>query len=130
MALFVVIGGILASEWLGLKDHGVKLLGTVPQGLPTFCLPAIKWADLNELLPLAFACFLLGAVETAAIGRMFTALGFGHFWTANMKPAEAHSSGAERPGFWPSFRVAEELCRHVSGCESQRDCVVVRIVLV
>jgi MFS superfamily sulfate permease-like transporter len=29
--------------------------------------------DLNELLPLAFACFLLGAVETAAIGRMFAA---------------------------------------------------------
>ena len=29
--------------------------------------------DFNELLPLAFACFLLGAVETAAIGRMFAA---------------------------------------------------------
>jgi MFS superfamily sulfate permease-like transporter len=28
---------------------------------------------LNNLLPLAFACFLLGAVETAAIGRMFAA---------------------------------------------------------
>ena len=28
---------------------------------------------MNELLPLAFACFLLGAVETAAIGRMFAA---------------------------------------------------------
>ena len=28
---------------------------------------------LNDLLPLAFACFLLGAVETAAIGRMFAA---------------------------------------------------------
>ena len=27
--------------------------------------------DLNELLPLAMACFLLGAVETSAIGRMF-----------------------------------------------------------
>ena len=29
--------------------------------------------DVNELLPLAMACFLLGAVETAAIGRMFAA---------------------------------------------------------
>jgi MFS superfamily sulfate permease-like transporter len=27
--------------------------------------------DLRELMPLALACFLLGAVETAAIGRMF-----------------------------------------------------------
>ena len=73
VALFVVVGGIVASGWLDLDAHGVKMLGTVPQGLPDFGLPAIQWADLNDLLPLALACFLLGAVETAAIGRMFTA---------------------------------------------------------
>jgi len=72
VALFVVVGGIMASDWLGLKAHEVELLGAVPQGLPQG-LPAIQWADLNELLPLAFACFLLGAVETAAIGRTFAA---------------------------------------------------------
>ncbi|MBE7498889.1 MAG: STAS domain-containing protein [Verrucomicrobiales bacterium] len=73
VALVVVVGGIAASAWLGLEAHGVKLLGEVPQGLPPVGLPAIRWADLNTLLPLAVACFLLGAVETAAIGRMFTA---------------------------------------------------------
>ncbi|MGH7492212.1 MAG: SulP family inorganic anion transporter [bacterium] len=73
VALFVVIGGIVASAWLSLEGRGVKLLGEVPQGLPAIGLPAIHWADLNDLLPLAFACFMLGAVETAAIGRMFTA---------------------------------------------------------
>src|SRR5213080_5146829 len=73
VALFVVVGGIVASGWLGLEARGVKLLGEVPQGLPAFGLPAIHWADWDELLPLAFACFLLGAVETAALGRMFTA---------------------------------------------------------
>jgi len=73
VALVVVVGGILASEWLGLGARGVKMLGMVPQGLPPLGLPAIRWADLNELLPLATACFLLGAVETAAIGRMFAA---------------------------------------------------------
>ena len=73
VALFVVIGGIIASSALSLEQRGVKLLGEVPQGLPPIGLPAIQWSDLNQLLPLAFACFLLGAVETAAIGRMFTA---------------------------------------------------------
>ena len=73
VALFVVVGGIVASSMLSLDAYGVKLLGTVPQGLPPIGLPAIQWADLNQLLPLAIACFLLGAVETAAIGRMFTA---------------------------------------------------------
>jgi sulfate permease, SulP family len=73
VALFIVIGGIVASSALNLDSHGVKLLGEVPQGLPMPGLPAIHWSDLNKLLPLAIACFLLGAVETAAIGRMFTA---------------------------------------------------------
>ena len=73
VALLVVVGGIVASALLGLEDRGVKLLGAVPQGLPPLGLPAIAWTDLNALLPLAIACFLLGAVESAAIGRMFTA---------------------------------------------------------
>jgi high affinity sulfate transporter 1 len=73
VALFVVMGGILASIWLGLEARGVTLLGEVPGGLPAIGLPALRWTDLNDLLPLALACFLLGAVETAAIGRMFTA---------------------------------------------------------
>lgn len=73
VALFVVIGGIVASKLIGLDSHGVALLGGVPQGLPTLGLPSLAWADVNDLLPLALACFLLGAVETAAIGRMFAA---------------------------------------------------------
>src|SRR5438874_8138918 len=43
VALFVVVGGILASGWLGLEARGVKLLGEVPQGLPAFGLPPIHW---------------------------------------------------------------------------------------
>ena len=73
VALFVVVGGIIASSMLSLDARGVKLLGEVPQGLPPIGLPPIQWADFNQLLPLAIACFMLGAVETAAIGRMFTA---------------------------------------------------------
>ena len=79
VALFVVVAGILASSWLALDTKGVAMLGEVPKGLPAPGLPAIHWADLNDLLPLAFACFLLGAVETAAIGRMFTAKHGGRF---------------------------------------------------
>jgi hypothetical protein len=73
MALLVVIGGIVASSLFSLDTRGVRLLGDLPRGLPGLSLPAIDWADLNELLPLALACFMLGAVESAAIGRMFAA---------------------------------------------------------
>jgi high affinity sulfate transporter 1 len=72
VALFVVIGSIVVAAYTGLESRGVKLLGDVPQGLPAIGLPAIQWSDLNNLLPLGLACFLIGAVETAAIGRMFT----------------------------------------------------------
>jgi MFS superfamily sulfate permease-like transporter len=73
VALFVVIGGVVASGMLGLEARGVKLLGALPPGLPALGLPALHWRDENSLLPLAVACFLLGAVETAAIGRTFAA---------------------------------------------------------
>ena len=73
VGLFVVIGGIVVASLMSLDARGVKLLGAIPQGLPPISLPAVHWRDLNDLLPLALACFMLGAVETAAIGRMFAA---------------------------------------------------------
>jgi high affinity sulfate transporter 1 len=79
VALFVVVGSIILSSLLSLETYGVKLLGEVPQGLPAISLPAVQWVDVKNLLPLAFACFMLGAVETAAIGRMFTAKHGGRF---------------------------------------------------
>src|SRR6266478_4336865 len=79
VALFVVIGGIAAASMLSLETRGVNLIGSVPQGIPPLRIPAVQWHDLNQVLPLAFACFLLGAVETAAIGRMFAAKYGGRF---------------------------------------------------
>jgi high affinity sulfate transporter 1 len=73
VAFFVVVLGILAASWLNLQARGVALLGEVPRGLPTLGLPAVSRVELNELVPLALACFVLGAVETSAIGRMFAA---------------------------------------------------------
>ena len=73
VSLFVVIGGIVAARIFGLDARGVALLGTVPRGIPVPALPLVSRADLNALLPLAMACFVLAAVETAAIGRMFAA---------------------------------------------------------
>lgn len=72
VALFVVIAGIVAATFINVAAHGVKLMGEVPRGLPMPSLPAVHYEDVRDLLPLALACFLLGAVETAAIGRMFS----------------------------------------------------------
>ncbi|HEU4938943.1 MAG TPA: sulfate permease [Vicinamibacterales bacterium] len=71
IAFFVVIGGMLAARLLNLETRGVSLLGDVPQGLPVLGAPAVSRVDLNQLFPLALAAFILAAVETSAIGRMF-----------------------------------------------------------
>jgi high affinity sulfate transporter 1 len=73
VALFVVIGGIVAAAVLRLDERGVALLGEVPQGLPLPAFPLVSRADVNTILPLGMACFVLAAVETTAIGRMFGA---------------------------------------------------------
>ena len=73
VALFVVIGGIVAAGLLQLDQRGVALLGEVPQGLPGLSFPLVSRADVNTILPLGMACFVLAAVETTAIGRMFGA---------------------------------------------------------
>jgi high affinity sulfate transporter 1 len=71
VAFVVVVGGILAAGALDLQARGVALLGDVPRGLPPIGWPSLSRADLNQLLPLAIASFVLAAVETSAIGRMF-----------------------------------------------------------
>jgi high affinity sulfate transporter 1 len=73
VALFVVAGGIGAAALLGLDRQGVSLLGTVPRGLPALGWPSVRGVDIDQLLMLSVACFLLAAVETAAIGRTFAA---------------------------------------------------------
>jgi high affinity sulfate transporter 1 len=84
VALFVVIAAILLASTTDLAGRGVKMLGAVPRGLPELGLPVVRAGDLNALLPLAMACFLLGAVETAAIGRMF-ALKHGYRFEPNQE---------------------------------------------
>jgi high affinity sulfate transporter 1 len=73
VALFVVIGGIVAAGVFRLSERGVALLGEIPQGLPMPSLPLVTRADINTIFPLSMACFVLAAVETSAIGRMFGA---------------------------------------------------------
>ncbi len=120
VALFVVIGGIVAASALSLETHGVKLIGAVPQGIPPFRLPTIYWQDLNQLLPLAFACFLLGAVETAAVGRMLVAKHGGRFDAnqENLALAASNLAAGLGSGFPVSGGTSQSLVNEDAGART------------
>jgi high affinity sulfate transporter 1 len=120
VALFVVIGGIVAASAFSLETDGVKLIGAVPQGIPPFRLPTVYWQDLNQLLPLAFACFLLGAVETAAIGRMLVAKHGGRFDAnqENLALAASNLAAGLGSGFPVSGGTSQSLVNEEGGAKT------------
>src|SRR2546421_3264100 len=119
-ALFVVIAGIVAASIMDLGSLGVKLLGQVPQGLPPFGLPAVHLSDLNDLLSLALGCFLLGMVETAALGRMF-AVKHGYRFDANQELlgiASANVMAGLGHGFPVSGGMSQSLVNESGGART------------
>src|SRR6266403_1501149 len=120
VSLFVVIAGIIAASIMDFASRGVKLLGQVPQGLPPFGLPAVHVSDLNDLLPLALGCFLLGMVETAALGRMF-AVKHGYRFDANQELlgiASANVMAGLGHGFPVSGGMSQSLVNESGGART------------
>jgi len=76
VALGVVILSLVAVPLFGLAQHGVKVVGELPSGLPTFVLAEFHLRDLDAetrrgLASLAFACFLLAYIESISAARTF-----------------------------------------------------------
>jgi SulP family sulfate permease len=57
------------SYAVGLDEHGVKVLGEVPRGLPEFSLPGLEWDQIRQLLPLALTMALVGFAQTISVGK-------------------------------------------------------------
>ncbi len=69
-APLVAVGGSIAASWMfGLQDHGVSIVGLIPQGLPSLTMPDLKLVEM--LLPGAFGIALMSFTETIAAGRAF-----------------------------------------------------------
>ena len=67
--LIAVAVGIMATRFLGLQEHGVELVGRIPQGLPSIALP--DFSLVQELWPGALGIALMSFTETIAAGRAF-----------------------------------------------------------
>lgn len=69
VALFMVILSIFVMTALSLADKGVSVVGQLPQGLPHIQIPSLRLRDVDGVVPLAFACFLLAYIEGVSAAR-------------------------------------------------------------
>ena len=71
--LVAVVGATLATSVLGLAEHGVKTVGTLPQGLPAPSFPWTGWGDLGTLTIAALGIVLVSLTDTIATSTSFAA---------------------------------------------------------
>ncbi len=71
--LVAVVGVTVVSAILDLAVHGVKTVGTLPQGMPTPTLPWTKWSDVGPLLVGAVGITMVSLTDTIATAASFAA---------------------------------------------------------
>lgn len=71
--LLVVILAALVSNLLDLDQRGVRVIGDIPAGLPSFAIPAVDWQAVRNLSSSALAIALLGLLEAIAMAKAIAA---------------------------------------------------------
>jgi high affinity sulfate transporter 1 len=73
IALLVVALSTLVVSITSLTESGVSVVGALPAGLPKLRLPSLQFHDVDGILPLAGACFLLSYIESISAARTLAA---------------------------------------------------------
>jgi sulfate permease, SulP family len=69
VAIVVVALSVLVITLSPLGTMGFKTVGIIPTGLPGLHMPDLNLADIRNILPLAFACFLLAYIESVSAAK-------------------------------------------------------------
>jgi high affinity sulfate transporter 1 len=73
VALLVVAGSIIVMSLTSLEARGVGTVGALPAGLPAFEVPSLRLRDIDGIIPLSSACFLLAYIEGVSAARTLAA---------------------------------------------------------
>jgi high affinity sulfate transporter 1 len=71
--LTAVVVAILAAWLFDLAAHGVKLVGALPRGFPSFVLPHASWSELGALAGGALGITLVALADTISTSSAFAA---------------------------------------------------------
>ncbi|MEI7981375.1 MAG: sulfate permease [Bacteroidota bacterium] len=69
VAILVVTISIILVTFTSLGNTGFTTAGILPTGLPHFHFPSIGVRDIEGIIPLAFACFLLAYIESISAAK-------------------------------------------------------------
>ncbi len=69
VTIIIVMVAIAISSFAMLGDFGFKTVGFIPSGLPEFYFPLFHIADIQRVMPLSFACFLLAYIESISTAK-------------------------------------------------------------
>jgi len=68
-SLLAVILGIVSVWAFDLDELGVKIIGSVPAGLPSFNFPSLSWDSMRALFPTALTIAIIGFLESFAVAK-------------------------------------------------------------
>ena len=74
----ILIAVVLSTVAVGIMDltaYGVKVVGPMPRGLPSFALPSLKLSTLGVLLTAAVGIAVVAFAETSVLSRTFALRG-------------------------------------------------------
>jgi sulfate permease, SulP family len=69
VSIIVVAISVLVITFTPLGSMDFKTVGIIPSGLPKLHLPVLNIKDIGNILPLAFACFLLAYIESVSAAK-------------------------------------------------------------
>jgi len=71
VSLVIVIVSIIILTVTNLSMYGIHVTGFIPSGLPQFQRPSLRLQEVDGVLELALACFLMGFIETISAAKTF-----------------------------------------------------------
>jgi sulfate permease, SulP family len=75
VAMILVIASIVILSFTSLIQAGFQVTGPMPPGLPELHFPTLNISDISNVIPLAFACFLLAYIESVSAAKTLAARG-------------------------------------------------------
>ena len=70
-ALLAVVVTLCLSAALDFGGRGITLVGAVAGGFPHLGFPAMTWAQVSQLLPVAGACFVMIVAQSSVTARAY-----------------------------------------------------------